>query len=215
MSARRPTQHHGSGGSDSVRRDAKLRVIGGQLRGRTFEYDGYLGTRPMKDRVREAVFNLVGPTVAGKLAIDLFAGTGAMAFESLSRGADSAILIERRFPTCRVIRENAQALGLAERVRLISGDAFIYARTIESVPDRPWLVFVCPPYDFFVSRRDEMLDLIGRLSDRAPEESLLVVECDERFSTDDLPPDWNWDVRHYPPAVIALGEQRSRSQHES
>lgn len=209
MSARRPTQQHGSGGDDSQRRDAKLRVIGGHLRGRTFEYDGHLGTRPMKDRVREAVFNLVGPAVVGKLAIDLFGGTGAMAFESLSRGAKNAVVIERRFPTCRVIRENAQALGVADRVRLISGDAFIFSRTIASAPDEPWLVFVCPPYDFYVSRRDEMLELIGRLAERAPRGSVFVVECDERFTTDDLPQTWSWDVRVYPPAVVAVGEQRS------
>ena len=64
-----------------------LRVIGGVLRGRLIAYSGEMCTRPMKQRVREATFNLLGPRVVGTQVIDLFAGTGALAWEALSRGA--------------------------------------------------------------------------------------------------------------------------------
>src|SRR5438105_2010542 len=76
-----------------------LRIIGGSLRGRKLQYTGEARTRPMKDRVREAVFNLLGPSVTGSHAIDLFAGTGALGLEALSRGAARATFIERHFPT--------------------------------------------------------------------------------------------------------------------
>ena len=64
-----------------------LRIVGGRFRGRKLLYSGDFRTRPMKDRLREAVFNLVGPAVAGMHAIDLFGGTGALGLEALSRGA--------------------------------------------------------------------------------------------------------------------------------
>src|SRR5262245_7614130 len=69
------------------REPPELRIIGGTLRHRKLLYSGDQRTRPMKDRVREAVFNLVGPDVVGQHAIDLFAGTGALGFEAISRGA--------------------------------------------------------------------------------------------------------------------------------
>ena len=87
-----------------------MRIVGGKYRGRQIRYDGDARTRPMKDRVREAVFNLVGPAVKGTIVWDLFGGTGAMALEALSRGADRATIVERRFPTADVIRENVSRL---------------------------------------------------------------------------------------------------------
>ena len=84
--------------ADAVRPAAGLRIIGGEFRGRRLHYSGDRRTRPMKDRLREAVFNLIGPDIRGKHAIDLFAGTGALALESLSRGAKSATLIEQHHP---------------------------------------------------------------------------------------------------------------------
>src|SRR5688572_16458652 len=84
-----------------------LRIIGGSMRGRKLKYSGEARTRPMKDRVREAVFNLLGTTVEGCYVIDLFAGTGALGLEAISRGATGATFIERHFPTAKVIEENA------------------------------------------------------------------------------------------------------------
>src|SRR5688572_20874387 len=106
----------------------KLRIIGGKHRGRLIEYSGDERTRPMKDRVREAVFNLVGPRVVGKLAIDLFAGTGALGLEALSRGAAKAIFLERHFPTAGIIRRNAATLGVADQCSVLPADTFIWAR---------------------------------------------------------------------------------------
>ena len=88
------------------------RIVGGTMRGRKLLYSGDLRTRPMKERVREAVFNLVGPAVKGKQAVDLFAGTGALGLEAISRGAARAIFIERHYPTLQLIRRNVQSLGV-------------------------------------------------------------------------------------------------------
>ena len=112
----------------SAQAAATLRIIGGRLRGSSIQDHGDRCTRPMTDRVREATFNLLGPRVVGAHVIDLFAGTGALAFEAISRGAASALLIERHFPTARLIERNATSLGVSDRIRVLAGDTFIWAR---------------------------------------------------------------------------------------
>jgi 16S rRNA (guanine966-N2)-methyltransferase len=161
----------------------------------------------MKDRTREAVFNLVGPAVRNKLVIDLFSGTGAMGLEALSRGADRAILIERRVPATKLIQRNVQALGLDAEVSIVNADAFWWAAQHSPPDDPPWLVFFCPPYEFFVSRRTDMLQLVGHFAHRAPGGSLFVVEADQRFDPRELPAAASWDHRVYTPAIVAVGEK--------
>lgn len=187
-----------------------LRIIGGRLRGRKLAYGGDLRVRPMKDRVREAVFNLIGPAVAGKHAVDLFAGTGALGLEAISRGAARATLIERHYPTIDVIRQNIAALGLDAVCNVVPANVLLWAERPERLGDSPpWLVFSSPPYDFYVDRQEDMLRLLGTLFRAAPAESILVVESDERFSFDALPDPQAWNVRAYPPAVIGIYRKES------
>ena len=145
--------------------------------------------------------------------IDLFAGTGALTWEALSRGAVSATLIERHFPTARLLRENARQLGVTDQISVVPGDTFVWARTALTSgrtgsidPDLAWLVFCSPPYEFFVSRHEDMLALIQTMLELAPPHSLLVVESDHRFDASLLPRGLTWDVRHYAPAVLAVGQ---------
>lgn len=206
MPRKRPSKHGGGSPRQPPNSPTTLRVIGGEMGGRVFRYNGDAGLRPMKDRVREAVFNLIGPAASDKEVIDLFGGTGAMAFEAISRGAISAKIIERNFPNARTIEENAQSLGIADRVEVRAGDAFIAYKQL-ATPNCPALIFCCPPYDFYVERAEETLALISRMCEIAPSGSLIIVESDGRFDPGLLPHADSWDVRNYPPAVIALYEK--------
>ncbi len=205
-----------AGKSKSGNRPDELRIIGGTLGGRKLKYSGDPRTRPMKERVREAIFNLLGPTVRGKYAIDLFAGTGALAFEAVSRGAVGATLIERHFPSARLIRETASVLEIDHITDVTPGNAFVWLRRfltdelpptkiIHTTPPRetPWVVFVSPPYTLYVEQIGHMLTMIGSLVDHAPAGSILVVECDHRFDLQLLPHSDHWRVRKYSPAVVA------------
>lgn len=193
-----------------------VRIIGGSLRGRKIEYHGDPRTRPMKDRVREAVFNLLGD-VSGSIAIDLFAGTGALGLEALSRGASRAIFLERHFPTADLLRRSAAALDLAERCEVVAADTLVWHRKIAAMCGMPegigdgqaarWLIFCSPPYDLYIDRTDDMLALLTELANVAPAESVLVVEADERFDFAKLPAALVWDFRDYPPAQIAIGRK--------
>ena len=186
-----------------------LRIIGGTLRGRRLQYSGDLRTRPMKDRVREALFNLLGPEVKGSHAIDLFAGTGALGLEAISRGAAKATLIERHLPTTRLIEQNAAALGVANQIEVVFSDAFLWVRRwIEALDAatsaKAWTVFCSPPYDFYESRRDDMLAMLNRLIESGPPGSLFAVEADERFDFATLPLAGQWELRTYLPAVVGI-----------
>jgi 16S rRNA (guanine966-N2)-methyltransferase len=181
-----------------------LRIIGGRFRGRKLQYSGQLRTRPMKDRLREALFNLISSEIPGTHAIDLFAGTGALGLEALSRGAAKATLIEQHYPTADIIRLNVATLGVQSQTEIISGNVFIWGKCRPSQGTASWLVFCSPPYDFYISRTGEMLDLLGGLMQDAPENSIFLVEADNRFDFSMLPAPKDWDIRAYPPAVLGI-----------
>ncbi len=203
--------------SASERPALGVRIIGGSFRGRSLEYSGDLRTRPMKDRVREAMFNLLAERIRGKHVIDLFAGTGALAFEALSRGAAGATLIERHLPTTKLIEQNARTLGVTDRVQVCFGDAFVWGKRLVAgtlpgnaagtTAAQPLAVFCSPPFDFYESRREEMLGLLSQLWEIAPAHSVFAVEADERFDFALLPQAELWFVRAYPPTVIGIGEK--------
>ena len=185
-----------------------LRIVGGKFRGRKLDYGGDRRVRPMKDRVREALFNLIGPSIEGKHAVDLFGGTGAIGLEALSRGAVRATFIERHFPTARVLRANAETLGVKDRIEIVTNDTFFWLRSQPELGETPWCVFVSPPYSFYQERLDDMLDLIGTLIDRAPAGSIFAVESDDLFDFATLPNPDAWDVRTYYPAVVGVYRKR-------
>ena len=186
----------------------KLRVVGGKYRGRLIQYSGDPLTRPMKDHTREALFNLVGGWVEGKACFDLFAGTGAIGIEAISRGASVAFLVERHFPTLRIIEENVQSIDPEMKVQLDGSDSFFWVRKFLKEPERwpaePWIVFCCPPYALFDDRTDELLEMIQAMLEAAPAGSLLAVESHEKFDPGRLPHPEQWKSRHYAPALISV-----------
>jgi 16S rRNA (guanine966-N2)-methyltransferase len=181
-----------------------LRIIGGRFRRRKLLYSGEIRTRPMKDRLREAVFNLIGGEIEGAHAIDLFAGTGALGLEALSRGAARATLIEQHYPTADIIQQNVLALDVQLQTEIVPGNVFIWNKRRGDLGKASWLIFCSPPYEFYVSRLNEMLELLEGLIRAAPVKSIFVVEADERFDYALLPDPQAWDVRSYPPAVIGV-----------
>jgi 16S rRNA (guanine966-N2)-methyltransferase len=196
--------------------EAEIRIIGGAFRGRRLSYHGDPIVRPMKHRVREAIFNLISTEAAGRCAIDLFAGTGALGLEALSRGAERAVFIERHVPTAHVLRQNVATLGVEDRSTILVTSAFLWGkRDLPAAAGDPafgnksWLVFCSPPYDFYIDRQDDVLELIAVVASFAPRGSTLVVESDERFDIRPLFDNniWSWDVRNYAPAAVGIGRR--------
>ena len=185
-----------------------VRIIGGTFRGRNLQYSGDLRTRPMKDRTREAIFNLIGIDVIGRHAFDLFAGTGALGLEAMSRSAAKATLVERHLPTRNLIEDNIRTLGLAERATAVFSDAFMFVRKLQPDADgTSWVVFCSPPYELFVSRKDDMLAMIDGIITKMPIGSTMIVESDETFDTGLLPNAIEWRTRKYFPAFVSIAEK--------
>ena len=181
-----------------------LKIIGGKFRGSKLTYAGDQRVRPMKHRVREAIFNLLGTEVANKHVFDLFAGTGALGLEALSRGAMHATFIEQHFPTARVIQKNIDQLDVGQAAEIIRADTFFWVEHRLEATDSQWMVFCCPPYDFYVERQSQILSLVQTMMDRAGDQSVVCVESDERFDFGLLPEPDSWDVRNYAPAVVGI-----------
>ena len=125
-----------------------MRIIGGRLKGRALKSSGSGRVRPTSDRLRETIFNILihayGNPVEGARVIDLFAGTGALGFEALSRGANFALFVEQAAEACAVLYANIQTLGLESAARLLRRDARKLGRAPEG--EKYNLVFVDPPY---------------------------------------------------------------------
>lgn len=123
-----------------------MRVIAGEFGGRRLASARTKGLRPTADRVREALFSILGPDVQDARVLDLYAGTGALALEAVSRGAESAVCVERSAAALAALERNVRDLGLEERVAIERGDALAYARRLRGDTDRFDVVFCDPPY---------------------------------------------------------------------
>jgi 16S rRNA (guanine966-N2)-methyltransferase len=141
-----------------------LRVTGGSLRGRRIPVPPN-DVRPTSERARQAYFNIIGDRIHGARFLDLFAGSGIFSLEALSRGAASAIAVERSRKQCAAIEAQARACGVD--VRAIAGDA------VASLPDEVLdLVYADPPYDY--AAYDELLGAIARLP--LADDALVAIE---------------------------------------
>jgi len=133
-----------------------MRVVAGELGGRRLVAPNGTATRPTTDRVREAIFNSLGSAgvLDGALVADLFAGSGAIGIEALSRGAERCVFVERDRAARSALEENLDALGLNDRSKVVSSDALSVAGSLDAD-----IVFADPPYDF-----DSWDELLGRVS---------------------------------------------------
>ncbi len=162
-----------------------MRVIGGELRSRIL-VPPPRGVRPTSDRIRESLFMRLGD-IEGARILDLFAGTGALGIEALSRGAKSAVFVDRAGASLRALKKNLGNLGLEERSRVMRGDVRNVLPRLAERGDRFDFVFLDPPYD--ADAIAPTLAVLGR-GDLLQPEATVVVESAKRHSL---------------PAVEALG----------
>jgi 16S rRNA (guanine966-N2)-methyltransferase len=125
------------------RQAGTLRIIGGEWRSRLITFDAADGVRPTPDRVRQTLFDWLAPLIEGAVCLDLFAGSGALGFEALSRGAARASFIEQGVEQVAAIRAAAGSLGAGPRAEIVRADALGWLR---SAGGRYDIVFLDPPY---------------------------------------------------------------------
>mgnify|MGYP002801139314 FL=1 len=120
-----------------------MRVITGSARGRRLKELEGMETRPTTDRVKEGLFSAIQFDIEGRKVLDLFAGTGQLGIECLSRGAASAVFVDRRADAVKLIRENLKLTELADRARVVAGDSMEF---LKSLKERFDIVLLDPPY---------------------------------------------------------------------
>ncbi len=136
-----------------------MRVISGSARGRKLKSPKSSETRPIMDRVKTALFDILAPDIFEMRMLDLFAGTGAVGIEALSRGAASATFVERSPEAWRLVRENLAITHLGERAEVLRTDAFTYLQQAAASRRTFDLVYVAPPqYEGLAARALAQLD---------------------------------------------------------
>jgi 16S rRNA (guanine966-N2)-methyltransferase len=165
------------------------------------------GVRPVSDRAREGIFSSLGEAVRGARVLDLFAGTGAMAIEALSRGADRATLVERDRAALRAIADNLERTRLGDRASVRAVDVSRFVRDRGGAFD---LLFVDPPYDLGSEELSALLD--GVLGSLAAREATAVVTRRKQSSMHVIPVHWAVARRldYGDTVVLILRRDRSR-----
>lgn len=147
------------------------------MSGRMFETPEGDATRPSMDAHRLSVMNRLGQDLSGERVLDLFAGSGAFAFECLSRGAASAVLNELAKDAAALVRRNAKTLGCADRAFVVQGDA--YGPPADVVRRAPFdIVFFAPPYSHFKERAADVARCLGALRPLLADGAVVIVQSD-------------------------------------
>jgi 16S rRNA (guanine966-N2)-methyltransferase len=176
-----------------------VRIVAGQWRGRRIKAPSGDRVRPTADRVREAWMSIVQPHLAGATVLDLFAGSGALGLEALSRGASSAVFVEIAPQSLRALGDNIEALGAAEVVTVRRSDALRFA---ESLPVGAFdVAFADPPYGHGAAAR------LAELWQATPFARLLGIE---HRAGEPMPP--GGDSRRYGSTVVTLYESEGTGQ---
>lgn len=123
-----------------------MRVITGTAKGRRLKAPKGMETRPTSDRIKEALFNIIGTKVINVNFLDLFAGTGAIGIEALSRGAERAVLVEKNPKTTKIIRENLEITGLSDGAVVMVQEADKALDTLAIKGEQFGIIFIDPPY---------------------------------------------------------------------
>ncbi|RSD28132.1 16S rRNA (guanine(966)-N(2))-methyltransferase RsmD [Mesobacillus subterraneus] len=150
-----------------------MRVVSGELKGRSLKAVPGTSTRPTTDKVKESLFNMIGPYFNGGLGLDLFAGSGGLGIEALSRGLDKVIFVDREGKAIHVVNENLKSVGLEDRAEVYRNDA---VRALKAIRKRELVfnyIFLDPPY-----KKQQLVKLLEMISDEKLINAEGIIVCE-------------------------------------
>ena len=175
----------------------EVRIVSGNLKGRKLSCMVHAGLRPTPQMVREALFSILGNAVPDRPFYDVFAGTGVVGFEAISRGASRAQMIERDASQAAELHKAVVGWKLTSRVQVLRADAYRWAERWIPNPEAV-NVFLSPPFpDLTGEKAEAFAKLIEVLWAKLPPESVLAVQVENNYDTKTLPDPADWDVRPY------------------
>lgn len=173
-----------------------MRIIAGEFRGRKLLPPVTESTRPVTDRVKQSVFDILSPRIEGSAVYDCFAGTGSMGLECLSRGAGQAVFFEAERSAADRLRKNIATLKVEERSRVVTADLFKWFAG-PGAGGKADLIFLDPPYRFLRERADDLRRLADRIASCHLAPGGIVIFRHDRADRLDLPPLRVADQRDY------------------
>lgn len=176
-----------------------MRIIAGEWRGRPIKAPSGRGVRPTADRIREAWLGSIGPRIRGKRVVDLFAGSGALGLEALSRGAEHVVFVERAKAAIRALESNVRILEASDRCRIVRADAFSFLDSSPTVFD---LAFADPPYD---------TGFATRIMERMASDPFAREAWVEHRSAEQMPPLDGMSTRRYGDTTLSIWEPPNES----
>jgi 16S rRNA (guanine966-N2)-methyltransferase len=180
-----------------------MRIIAGEFRGRKLLPPKTDATRPITDRVKQSLFDVLTPYLDGAKVLDLFAGTGSLGLEAISRGAAHATFFEMDRSAASILRRNIDTFSVADRCTVVSADIFACRRFSAAS-----IVFLDPPYRMLNTHKDELRKLAQTLAERAMEGESLLIFRHAAADALDLPPFQRYDERRYGEMVIEFLKKR-------
>ena len=168
----------------------QLRIIGGEWRGRKLRFPDAPNLRPTPDRVRETIFNWLAPMIQGAHCLDLFAGSGALGLEALSRGAAFVTLVDSHKKVTQALQGHLDLLNANDKAEVLQVDSvkFLSHENFKTASAQPYdLIFLDPPYHLdFMQKVIPLLETNGWLAENA----ILYLEIEKRQSLPELPANW-------------------------
>lgn len=179
-----------------------VRIIAGEFRGRQLREPKFDTTRPITDRAKQSLFDVLMPLIEGAIVFDCFSGTGSMGLECLSRGASEAVFFDADRLALKGLRENIEMLRVQDRSRIMAGDIFKLLGGLRGT--RADLVFLDPPYRYLNEKPDALIKLADHLvSDHMAPKATLIFRHDAADALT-LPRLVRTDLREYGSMAIEL-----------
>jgi 16S rRNA (guanine966-N2)-methyltransferase len=182
-----------------------LRIVAGRLRGRKLIVAVHPGLRPTPQMVREALFSILGNAIPDRPFVDVFAGSGVVGLEALSRGASSTTFVERDPKLADAIDKAARNFGVDAAARIQRQDVYRWAERWLP-PNEPVNVFLSPPFADLEGRAADFHLLVTTLQSKLPPESELVLQVEDNFDASTLPDAPRWELRKYGRNVLLFWE---------
>lgn len=184
---------------------AQLRIVAGRLRGRKLIVSVHPGLRPTPQMVREALFSILGNAIPERPFVDVFAGSGVVGLEALSRGASSATFVERDAKLADAVEKAARSFGVDAGARIQRQDVYRWAERWLP-PNEPVNVFLSPPFADLDQRAADFHQLVTTLQAKLPPESELILQVEDNFDAGTLPDVARWELRKYGRNVLLFWE---------
>jgi 16S rRNA (guanine(966)-N(2))-methyltransferase RsmD len=174
----------------------QVRIVAGALRGRKLICNVNPNLRPTPQMVREALFSVLGNAVPDRPFFDLFAGTGVVGLEAISRGASRTTFVERDFQLLGDLGKYLRQFDVEDRGQLVRADVYRWAERWQP-PDEPVTVFISPPFADYENRLDNLLGLVALLQNKVADGSVIVLQAEHGVPLGELPHGEQWEDRRY------------------